>query len=311
MKKNPRFLVLRGGAIGDFIVTLPVLQALRERWPDCHIELVGYPHVAGLALAAGLVSEVKSLDATGMARFFASKPVFTAEQADYIRSFDLVFTYLHDPDGLVKENLETAGAHQVIYGCPIVGELHACDHMVEPLRKLALYVENPTPGLDLDSSARDRGRRILRSKGLTGRVAVLHPGSGSPKKNWRIDRFNDLAGRLAEQGYSIAFMTGEADIDVAGQIRADMARIEGLPLSEVASVLAVCDLYIGNDSGVSHLAAALGAPAVVLFGPSDHMKWGPRGRNVRIIAGKDGDLSAISVADVLLATAGIDPATSG
>ena len=66
----PRFLVLRGGAIGDFIVTLPVLQALRDRWPDAYVEIWGYPHVARLALAAGLAQRVVSLDRAEMARFY-------------------------------------------------------------------------------------------------------------------------------------------------------------------------------------------------------------------------------------------------
>ena len=71
MNKQIRFLILRGGAIGDFILTLPAIAAVRERWPDAYIELIGYPHIANLALAAGLVDHVDSLDRAEMARFFS------------------------------------------------------------------------------------------------------------------------------------------------------------------------------------------------------------------------------------------------
>ena len=73
----PRFLLLRGGAIGDFIATLPVLQALRAQWPEAVIEIWGYPHVAELAVAAGLAQSVVSLERAEMARFFVPEPQFT------------------------------------------------------------------------------------------------------------------------------------------------------------------------------------------------------------------------------------------
>ena len=111
-----RILVLRGGAIGDFIVTLPALQKLRERWPEAHIELVGYPHIAELARAAGVVNVVASLDKAEIARFFSLGPTFPTTQREYVSSFHFVVSYLHDPDDTVRQNLMAAGARQVLAG---------------------------------------------------------------------------------------------------------------------------------------------------------------------------------------------------
>ena len=110
----PRFLLLRGGSLGDFIVTLPVLQALRAQWPAARIEIWGYPHIASLAVAGGLAETVVSLDRAEMARFFVPQPEFTDAQVAAVRSFDLIFNYLHDPVGQVRSNLLLAGAKQVV-----------------------------------------------------------------------------------------------------------------------------------------------------------------------------------------------------
>jgi heptosyltransferase III len=134
-----RILVLRGGALGDFIVTLPALRALRQRWPDGRLEAMGYPRVARLGLLGGLVDQVHSLDQAGLARFFAALPLFTEEQAAFIRSFDIVLNYLHDPQDALVENLRAAGARVLISASPLVVSGHAVDHFLKPLQGLAIY----------------------------------------------------------------------------------------------------------------------------------------------------------------------------
>jgi heptosyltransferase III len=297
--KPARFLILRGGAIGDFILTLPALQALRERWPDAYIELVGYPHIANLALAAGLVDHVESLDRADAARLFTWRPTFSEEQAAHLRSFDLVISYLHDPDGVVKANLKAAGVKQVIYGAPLVDQGHAIDHLMKPLETLAIYGEQPLPRLSLKA---ERGREWLAAHGLSGDVVAIHPGSGSPKKNWPAGKFLELAGRLREAGQMYFMIFGEADAAVADLIRNQMPgviELSGCTLVELATVLSACRAFVGNDSGVTHIAAALGLRTIVMFGPSDADRWGPRGSHVSIIKAPEGNLELISANDVL------------
>lgn len=296
---SPRILVLRGGAIGDFIVTLPALQALRDRWPGAHIELLAYPYVAGLAVAGGLASHVTSLHGAQVARFFSLRPEFPADQVDFVRSFDIVLTYLHDPDGVVRDNLKKAGARDVLYGSPLVEHGHAVDHFVKPLESLAIYAAGSVPTLRLPETDRARGEAELASRGLARAPVVLHPGSGGPKKNWPAGHFIELARRLAARGRAPVFLLGEADHEIADALQRnapDIPRLAGLDLMDVARVLTCAGAYVGNDSGISHLAAALGVPSLVLFGPSDPDRWSPRG--ARILRAPGGDLHLLPVHDV-------------
>ena len=288
--RQTRFLLLRGGAIGDFILTLPALALLRERWPDAHIELIGYPHVARLAQEGGLVDAVRSLDGAHIARLFALRPELPEDQVNYIRSFDVIITWLHDPGGVVRENLLRAGARQVIYGSPLVESGHAVDKLLEPLETLALYGAGAVPSLAVSAGQRAWGRGFLDGLGLAGDVVALHPGSGSAKKNWPVACYMELAERIAASGRaSPLFVLGEADDDAARAIAAQAPSVPqaaNLSLDRLAGVLAHCARYVGNDSGVTHLAAALGLRVVALFGPTDPERWGPRGDRVRVVQGR-------------------------
>lgn len=301
--KRPRFLVLRGGAIGDFVLTLPALHALRECWPEAHIELLGYPHVANLALACGLADHVDSLDRAGMARFFSLVPSFSDQQVEYIKSFDLIVSFLHDPGGVVQENLRAAGARQVIYGSPIVEQGHAVDHLVKPLETLALYVSGGIPRLEIAGPIRKQGFAWLAARGLEKTAVAIHPGSGSPRKNWPADRFAELARKLAASGNASPFFTwGEADVKTAAALQktaGDIPFLSDCTLVELAAVLANCRAYVGNDSGITHIAAALGLPVVALFGPSDPDRWGPRGPNVKILRAPSHRMKDIELPEVL------------
>ena len=281
-----RFLVLRGGALGDFVVTLPALAALRERWPDAEIELVGYPSFARLAQQAGLVNRATSLHGAHIARFFGLHPDFPPDQCDWIRSFDFILTYLHDPEGTVVNNLYRAGARAVLYGSPLVQTRHAVDQMVHPLESLAIYAAGSTPRLPRPAPAEGPP------------YAVLHPGSGSPRKNWPLDHFLALARRLnAECGLTPVFLTGEADEAVAAGLASQLPPVRhqhGLDLAQAARLLAGATRYVGNDSGITHLAAALGTPTLALFGPSNPDLWAPRGTHVRTLRAPAGDLARLT-----------------
>ena len=99
-------LVIRGGAIGDFILTLPALAALRQQFPKAHIEVLGYPHIAELALTGGLVQRVQSIEARALAGFFARNGELSEELAEYFSGFNLIVSYLYDPDGIFQANVK-------------------------------------------------------------------------------------------------------------------------------------------------------------------------------------------------------------
>lgn len=286
--KVPRILVLRGGAIGDFILTLPAFQALRREWPGAHIELVGYPHIASLAVEGGLVNRVVSIDRSDVARFFSLNVTIPEEQAEYVRSFAFVLSYLYDPDETVRRNLLATGVRQVLYCTPRVERGHAADHYMKPLESLAIYPDSvPCPRLDLRDETVAEGADLLGCFGR--RVVVLHPGSGGKAKRWPLDRFVALARAIRRnKGMEVVFAAGEADDDLVAALRADGegdGLLTGLSLVALAGVLRTACCYVGNDSGITHLAAAVGIPVVALFGATDPAMWGPRGERVRILRG--------------------------
>ena len=93
-----KILVIRGGAIGDFILTLPAIAALRRQCPRAHLEVLGYPHIVQLALAGGLVDRVRSIEARALAGFFARRGTLEPDLVDYFSEFDIIISYLFDPD---------------------------------------------------------------------------------------------------------------------------------------------------------------------------------------------------------------------
>jgi ADP-heptose:LPS heptosyltransferase len=127
---------------------------------------------------------------------------------------------------------------------------------------------------------------------------AVHPGSGSPAKNWPFDRFVETARRLSP-GRPWLLVLGPAEDAAAPPAGAIVAR--GLPLRRLAAVLARAGRFLGNDSGVSHLAAACGTRTLALFGPTDPAQWAPVGQSVRTLraaSGRPGDLAVDDVVEV-------------
>ncbi len=283
---HPRILVLRGGALGDFILTVPAIKALRQRWPNAHIEIIGYPRIAILAKVADIVDEIQSLDRAEMARFFSFRPDISTEQREYMQSFDVVISYLYDPNETARTNLRKAGAPQVIYGPPQPQEGHAVFHLMKPLEELAIFAEgNEFPALELD-------REVLNDYVVPEIVnpdntVAIHPGSGGKAKNWPVTRFLELADRLSRHDeLSPVLVFGEAETDILSEVEQHNTPhpiFRNLPLLHFARILTHCRGYIGNDSGATHLAAALGLPSVAVFGPTDPGIWAPSGPNTCVI----------------------------
>ncbi len=302
MSRPPRILVLRGGAIGDFIATLPVLQALRRQWPESYIELIGYPHIARLALAGGLADRVQGLDTARMARFFGRTPAIDDDSRRFLASFDFVVSFLHDPDGVVNENLCRHGVRRLLYQSPCDPNGHIVDHLLRPLESVAIYDAGARPALDLPEDLRDRARAAFRELGCATPPWVFHAGSGSPRKNWPWEGFRAVADTIRPRT-QLAWLLGEADAALAPTVRSYAAAtgaavIEGRDLVEVAGLLSVCRGFLGNDSGIAHIAAAVGAPVVALFGPTDPAVWAPRGRRVRVLRAADHRLETITPEEV-------------
>ncbi len=286
--KTPRILVIRGGAIGDFIMTLPALGALRERWPEAHIEILGYPHIIELARGRHYADATRSIEARPMAGFFVPNGILDPSLMDYFGSFQLVISYIFDPDEIFANNVRRCGVKQYIVASPRPKELPAAQHYCRPLQSLAIYVDNPRPRLFPSDADREAAAKFLARLGRE-RIAAIHPGSGSDRKNWPVEKFAALARWLVDElAFQLLVVHGEADekpvarlLELLEPRPATLAR--GLKLPELAGVLERCALFVGNDSGITHIAAAVGAPTIALFGPASPAVWQPTGDNVSVI----------------------------
>lgn len=291
MSAAGKILVIRGGAIGDFILTLPVLAALRTQLPQAHLEVLGYPHIARLAVAGGLADEVRAIEARPLAGFFARKGELTPELQSYFAGFAIVISYLYDPDGFFQANVARCSKAQFIAGPHRPDDtagIHATEVFLKPLERLAIFDADPRP------------RLVLNPRPSTLNQLVLHPGSGSERKNWPEAKWAELLGHLIHSTTAkLLLVGGEAEGDRLERLasglppeRVELAR--NLPLVELAARLAGCNAFVGHDSGITHLAAALGLGGLVLWGETSQAVWRPRGERMKILAAPGG-LQALSL----------------
>jgi heptosyltransferase III len=312
MSGKPRILAIRGGAVGDFLLTLPALRLLRETFAHCHLEILGYRHIAELAVYGGPTAGTTYADATRniesapLAGFFARAGNLDQSWCEYFASFQQVVSWLFDPDGIFEANVKRAGAKNYVSSYTKVSdENHASVQWAQGLQSMALYLEDGASRLVPTEDMLRLGDEWLRGHRLVagGRFVAIHPGSGSPKKNWPIERWIELIREVIREGNRVVAFGGEADQEILAKLEQELGKgtvelARDLPLPMVASVLARAERYFGHDTGVSHLAAAVGIPATVLFGPTDPSVWAPRGENVRVVVAPKGDLRELDVRDV-------------
>lgn len=294
MQTRGKILVIRGGAIGDFILTLPAIAALRRQFPDAHLEVLGYPHIVQLAVAGGLVNQVQSIEAGPLAGFFARNGTLNPELMEYFSSFNLIVSYLFDPDEIFKTNVGRCTKAQFIVGPHRPKEteaVHAAQVFLKPLEGLAIFDADPLP------------RLAINSQHSTSPAIALHPGSGSETKNWPEAKWADLLQHLLTKTTSnILLIGGEAEGERLQRLAAALSptRVkvaQSLPLTELAGLLQGCAAFVGHDSGISHLAAALGIPVIVLWGNTIEEIWRPSHERVVILKAVGG-LPSITVSQV-------------
>jgi len=293
-------LFIRGGALGDFILTLPSMHVVRERFPAARVEVMGYSHIAALVDRRFYANAVRSIEQRSVAGFFAARGDLDPELSAYFASFETVVSWLYDPDFIFSDNLKRAGVTRLIRaeGSP-TREVHATEHLAKWLFEFKMDASLSAPRIY--PSAEDRAQSLKMLARDTPRVA-LHIGSGSPAKTWPAARFAEIATWLQERGVEVLIIQGPADMESEREfskhgVARDCSRLKDLTLPVLSAVLEQCLFFLGHDSGISHLAAAVGIPTIALFGPTDPALWAPRGPSVTVLR-KNPDLASLSVEDV-------------
>jgi heptosyltransferase III len=294
-------LIIRGGAVGDFILTLPAIHAFRDRFPDTRLEILGYKHITSLITKRFYVEASHSVDRRPVAGFFAARGQLDQELSNFFASFDLIVSYFYDPDEIFVTNLKRAGAKKVIVADPRpTGPMHASEFLARWLSEIQIPAPTSPPRLYPSQEDLQEANRLF-SLGDHPTIG-LHIGSGSRTKNWFTRGFLELAAKLKEDGFQILVFEGPADSETATQFWAEAGsqgylRCQNQPLPILAAVLKKCVAFVGHDSGVSHIAAAVETPTVALFGNTEPKVWAPRGGAVAIVKRETG-ISSITVTDV-------------
>lgn len=291
------------GALGDALLSLPCIAALKAG--SEHLEIAGRRDVTEFLKEAGFVNAALSSDNRLFASLYGGTDLNLRQ---YLHKFDRAFIFTAQSDSqaadLVRSIIPLTYVIRTVPDDDRGG--HASEFRLSQLARTVPVPENPLL-VDLDREFPDQAELFLRDNGFDrGRLLLAaHPGSGGIGKCWPLERYFELIERLQSlydpctiifSGYA---ESGTLKSRIDGFVRARKGALHAadFKLITAAALLSRCDLYVGNDSGFSHLAASV-CPALVLFGPTDPERWKPRGRHVEVISGERRTMSAITVDEV-------------
>lgn len=296
--------LLHGGSLGDFLLAIRFLHGVGrhgesiERRAVARSPMSALPHVS-LRLAA-----LHDSDRIGLHRLFSDDASVRDELRDLLASSDLVIDMLAI-SGAAKARLQSRVGGALVSLDPTPSP-DCRDHIIDQWRSrlpASVPVEAPRPELLLDMRRHDSDRMP---------AALLHPGSGGRVKCWPMDRFIELANVLGGERTEPSFMLGPTELDWYGDgwlhaLSEHAPVIVEANLWPAAERMAAAALYVGNDAGSTHLAAAVGTPTVAIFGPTDPNVWRPIGDRVVTVspASGRGDIGSVSVEQVAAACAAL------
>jgi hypothetical protein len=289
-------LLIRAGALGDLLLLRRAIAALHaaghEAWliaPD-----------AGRVLVGGGASEVRDLvpwDGAEVAALLGGTLPGSTPLGRRLARTDAAIVFSRSADVIAAVR---ARVPRVLARDPSPALGHASLWLAEPARELGADPSPAPPDLVATAQEREDARPWLER--LDPGFLALHPGSGSAAKNWPAERFLALAQGLAGDRPWL-LVEGPADAAEAGPLRTDPRAVpaRSLTVRVLGALLAHSGLYVGNDSGVTHLAAAFGAPTLALFGPTDPAVWSPVGRRTAVVRSPDGMMPSLAIKPVLSA----------
>jgi lipopolysaccharide heptosyltransferase III len=287
LPRAARVAVIRLRSLGDCVLTTPALDILKRFRSDLRISIVVEDRFRDLFTGNSDIDEILPPEAGrlrrvgphlcinlhGGPRSAWMTAASGARQRAGFGHFRSQFVY----------NRHIPRAQEIL---GVVRKVHTAEHLASAIFHLgAPLTEIP--------------RAKLVARAATSTCAVIHPSAATTEKTWRAEGFLEIARHLEGSGYEVVFIGGPADdLSLFGSFRT----LRGAPLAEITSLLAAAPLFVGNDSGPAHMAAAFGVPSVVLFGASDPAIWGPWRTPAEVIAAP-ADIASVPVERVLEAVA--------
>jgi heptosyltransferase-2 len=329
-----RLLIVRQhNQMGDMVCATPAIRALRHAFPGAEIALVCAPVNFEVVRHNPDLSRV-FVFAQGMwrhparlIRFLLAVRGFRAELAVVLNSvsFSVTSAWIAAASGsrhIVGGDSRPFGwdVSRHLYSLELpsrpVPDRHAVLHNLAPLQAIGLAPSDLATVVVPSATELASAAALLSELDGAGPLCVLHPGAGKAGNLWPAERFARIAARAVAAGWRVLVLHGPAD---AGPLERFRASLDGsavkvaprLPVGVCAAVLARADRFLCNDTGLMHVAGAVGTPTVALFGPTDPALWKPLAAQVRALRGEGGDLGRLDVETVWQALAGLPPRQTG
>ena len=285
--------MIHPGGLGDVLLAVPAMTRLRSRFPKHRLVLCAEDQVARLLLACRIIDEWTSMRGRTCADLFAGADSVTGQVQTWLEDCDLAIGWMGDLDGKLSETLKAVGAQEVIVESPFsiaIQATHQRDRFLEVIEEAPFDGEGDAL-LTVTEPLLDLGEACLEAAGLSiGQpLLIIHPGSGSAHKCVAPEILATLVVAVQMYGATPVILEGPADREsVERLLRSCLTPpivLRGLDVLTVAGVLAQARLYVGQDSGVTHMAGLMGVRTVALFGPTDPARWAPHGAHVTVVQG--------------------------
>lgn len=286
-------LLIHPGALGDVLLAVPAIRRLSLKFPQHEIVLIAAAAVSRLLLECGVISDWLSLEGQACLGLFSGASSISKELYSCVDRCDRAVVWMEDKEGVLGSFFQEFGVADVQIQSPFSKGLrarHQSDRFLETLGEAkGDRVSERTVQVPLHLLEQGKGYLNALSIPHDQSLVLVHPGSGSVHKCLEPRRMASLIERLWQEGMYPLILEGPADRDAVGQALHFMSRpplvLRDLDLSQLAGVFGRVAVYIGHDSGVTHLAALLGVRTIAIFGPTDHYRWAPRGHHVTILRG--------------------------
>jgi len=277
-----RVLVIFPGALGDFVCVLPAIEALAVRHRGCAIELMARAELARLAVGRTAVARGHSIDAPHVSAMFSESDSANDSAREFFAGYERIYSFFASNDANFRMRLGAASGGEVSFPPfrPIDDGSHQPHVAAAYLRSIG-ELDAPLLHPQIEPNREDlraAADALAKVRCNLSTLIAIFAGSGSPAKNWPLDKFATLARILSERS-SVVFILGPAESAMEKTLRGyELPVLIDSDLGTVAGIARLATGFVGNDSGVSHLAAGAGAPGVVIFGASDPIRWRPLGR---------------------------------
>lgn len=285
-------LIIHPGGLGDVLLSLEALASMRARAPHHEFVLLAGSDVGHLLVQCGVIEHLWAIESGVLGALFAGVVELSAAQIGVLRRCDQVVGWLSDETGALRRTLQECGVTRVILQSPTsTAGVHQSDRFLQTVQGESLAEARSPFRLQLPAQVIQSGVNLLRDMGVsrTMPLVICHPGSGSRDKCVRVETWSQLMRGCRDRQRIPAVVLGPADEQVSMAIEAQ--RVPELPIlrprsvTMLAAILMQARTFIGHDSGVAHLAAALGVSTIAMFGPTDEQRWAPRGSHVTVVRG--------------------------